>query len=339
MKKVLLIVLATALAATSCLKESVVSGNSTVFINVKLPTAVTKAAGEGLKVDKLFYEVYCEDELVAKNETSLNNGAATLNISLMRGVNYDLLLWAQSSETKIYSTQSLKNIEIKYSNNPQQPQLGNDETRDAFCAYEPIYFSDQQTVVKTVFLKRPLSQLNFVTYDYGQEGRVGDTYLGTLAVRSSNVQVKEPANKYNVLTGEATANTNATAFFYAEGPVDVDNTYGCDLIDLGKDQPCYHVSMNYILVPSNKVELEVAAQFKVAYYDAQNKTYNHEREHYFERDQAPTTGDDHFEFVPVAKNHRTNIVGYLFSGNGEFTVDLDNSFEGNKEDNYHNLND
>ena len=93
-----------------------------------------------------------------------------INLALKKSETYKIAFWAQNSETEAFVTEDLMKVQMKYKlmddkGNPTS--VNNDERRDAFCRVIDIA---PNTNIKgqTVYLRRPLAQINVGTrgYDY-----------------------------------------------------------------------------------------------------------------------------------------------------------------------------
>lgn len=136
--------------------------------------------------------------------------------------------------------------------------------------------------VTEVTLYRPFAQLNFGTDDLEAAAAAGIT-PGT-----TKVTVKQVATSFNLSTGATTGTVDAT-FDFAARPNET-------LTVEGKDYAW--MAMNYFLVPNNEANVNV------------EMTVNTNKQPV----TVPVTS------VPVKKNHRTNILGSLFTQEGNFKV-------------------
>ena len=95
----------------------------------------------------------------------------SIEFRLVRNQKYTIAFWAQNSACKAYNTENLKKVEVIYSilnDNSATPSTpNNDETRDAFCKNAKVE-GKEQTSAQTIYLYRPLAQINVGTagYDY-----------------------------------------------------------------------------------------------------------------------------------------------------------------------------
>ena len=345
MKKTLMLASAVAVSFTmaSCMKSEFVNNEQITTLTVKLPEVVTKA-GEGSLVNTLYYEVYTHDGVkIADNKTEII-GQAELSLNLMHNAEYKVLLWAQAEgdtkeTTAPYNAEDLKNVAMNYNLTRDTPGAGNDELRDAFTNCVTIHVGKDQN--KTITLKRPFAQLNFVAFDYNTTADFDVDKFGELTLISSLIEIENVGATFNVETGYANSN-NSTAvhpYFSSNNIVDLNNDNACDLLTINKAQtsniegveyPNYHISMNYILLPIVEdtkmpvAKLNVRAEFVAAYaYEKDCKVeYCGQHTQFFKKD----TGD----YVPVdaKQNYKTNIRGFIFTKADVYTVTTAPDFEG-----------
>ena len=165
--------------------------------------------------------------------------------------------------------------------------LSNAENRDAFYATLTDY--EVTANVTKVTLYRPFAQLNFGTDDLEAAAAAGIT-PGT-----TKVTVKQVATSFYLSTGATTGAVDAT-FDFAARPNETLNVENKDYA---------WMAMNYFLVPNNEANVDV------------EMTVNTNKQPV----TVPVTS------VPVKKNHRTNILGSLFTQEGNFKVIIDQNFD------------
>lgn len=112
-----------------------------------------------------------------------------ITLTLKKGQEYQVVFWAQSSKTDAFVTNDLKKVQMKYkimeepevvtlnddssgnssSNNKEKAlSVNNDEKRDAFCRSIPLT-GEQSKQNITIYLKRPLAQINIGTRGFDFE--------------------------------------------------------------------------------------------------------------------------------------------------------------------------
>lgn len=158
--KSILLIGSMVLLSAACQREAAapVDGPSeTVTFDVTLPAdAMTKATGDGSKVDRLrfwafnpdnnepFYEVY-----------EVHNGHASVQLNMTRGVHYTLCFWAEKAvpdnESPFYFFTDAV-VQVYYQN------MVNQDRFDCFSATLQDFTVGSST--QAVVLKRPFAQLN-----------------------------------------------------------------------------------------------------------------------------------------------------------------------------------
>lgn len=121
---------------------------------------------------------------------------------------YQVVFWAQSSETEAYDTKDLKKVEVKYSKTVDGKQvnfLNNTENRDAFCAVSEEITAATKTM-QTVTLTRPLAQVNVGTAGWDYEG-AAVLRPGSVSFNQSKMTLKGVARYYDVLNGRTLKKT------------------------------------------------------------------------------------------------------------------------------------
>lgn len=317
MKKILILALsmATMLSVASCQKTEMENAETNVTIEVGMP--VTKAISDGTTATKLLYEVYYKNannelQQILKSEKDPIEKKTTMEFTLMRGSSYVVLFWAQADGAP-YGTENLQAVQMNYTANSN----GNNEDRDAFCGKLEFTVSDTDTEneVLACTLVRPFSQLNFVSNDYTGKLTVDKQEVATMTLTKSEIAIANLATVYNVLNGTASGSTtdmgNYPVTFTATTGVDDDENGVMDNFDGNTD--LHWVSMNYILVPSDKNTINLEARFTVSlnYVGITDPVTN-----------QPITVYQN-SAVPVAPNYRTNLVGDLFTEDGEVSIEID----------------
>lgn len=280
------------LLATSCSQEEelVQQSNGLATFSVSLNGATSaRTAGDGQTVDKLYYEVYegttkidgdAYDKVV-----DMNAGKATVEIPLMKGHTYTIAFWAQNSNAGIYDAEDLTAIGVDYTN-----ATANNEKYDAF--YKAISYQVKSTPT-TVELTRPFAQLNVGTTTTDWEA-AKNLLQGNDPTDKSIVTVAGLANSFNVFKGEATGNVDVN--FAAAGFIGENFTLN--------NVEYKNLAMNYLLVPGgDATEAKATTTVGVTFQKGGNDVHSFE-----------------VLYVPVERNYRTNIVGNLFTEEGDFEV-------------------
>ena len=304
MRRIISFVAAVAMlaGAASCQRESVAGKEAKAVFNVVVPQeSATKAdVSDGSVVDKLYYEVYVGQSLMYEGEVApqgtTNPRTFSLEISLVKGITYDILFWAQKESQTCYDlSNGLKQIMVTYGGN------ANDETRDAFYgSCKNFQLSDSPT---EVYLTRPFAQINFgskETTDWATALPFMENADGTISLLSK-IEIPELPTCFNVYAGDIVSGYTATnlVFDYSAAPATWAN-YGSDINH--NNETYKRVLMNYVLASKLGNQLtQVKAYFK----------------HNFNA-QSPL--EQTVLQVPVRQNYRTNILGNVFTAGNEFTI-------------------
>lgn len=289
-----------ALSTVSCQKvlDMLLLTDITTTVRLSLSDAdATKSVSRADNVDRVYYEVWTEDfseRIYPLTDSDVNYIAvsrreARLDISLRARQTYNFIFWAQNSACGAYSWEDLRNVDIDYSKFTQN----NKDVYDAFYAFCPITIEDKDDVAERfVTLYRPFAQLNF-------GASVMETVISPFSVVNHTITVSDVATRFNTVTGnpDPEGPVQKVTFSAPQGGLVQDESEND--MDLNVNgTPYYWVSMNYILVPSDvRTTVGVDAAFKT------------------------TQGDVNFSITNVCllRNHRTNVVGDLFTSDAQFT--------------------
>ena len=293
---------------TSCSQEEIIGNEASgetveVSFNATMEgQAISRAIGDGLTVDELYFAVYDENgnEIGNLRQDGAHNNAvavsglgATVKVRLVKGQTYQFVFWAQKSGAAHYNTSDMKAIKVN-----DYTTVSNDETRDAFYAYVGATkvtgpFSQDVT------LNRPFAQLNLGTTadDWGWAETAGIT------ITDSKVTVK----------GEVYTTLNTFDGSVADA---VDAEFALNAIPSQSDllktdnKEYYYLSSNYLLAPAGKVlSKEIVFALNAGNKEINTlKVYN----------------------APLQRNWRTNIVGEILTGEGTFNITIDPIFEGDR---------
>ena len=241
MRKFLLGMLAiVAMVATSCQKDTdlgVGSVGETVSVSINVGTP-TRSYSDGLTAKNLQYAVYDAaggylSDLTGA--TTLVNGAATVELKLVTGNEYDIICWAAAEGAPYTVNFAEKKMSVNYNG-----VECNNESLDAFYKKQHIVVRGAQS--ETIELKRPFAQLNIGTNDYAKATNAG--YTPT----HSAVKVTSIYNTLNLWDGSVSGET-AVEFGSAE-------------IEKGEEFPVDntkydYLAMNYLLVSAAQETIEV----------------------------------------------------------------------------------
>ncbi|MBO5873464.1 MAG: hypothetical protein J6Q35_00350 [Rikenellaceae bacterium] len=267
----------------------------------------SKAIGDGTSVNQLVYSVFeivtddngdTSSELLFTDEETYakTEFPVTLSLRLAKNKDYRVVFWAQNNGCDAYT---LSYDDDKMTVTVNYEGLNNDELRDAFYAYEDLRVTG--SMKKDVTLRRPFAQLNVgITEEDWLAAQASDA-----TVLRSKVTVKQVANSINLFDGQIGENNTDVVYEYNDIPeemlmIDVDG-------DEQKEQ-FYSLSMSYLL--AEKADVSVDFMFE---------TESNEIDF-----SIPT--------VPVERNHRTNIIGNILTGDVTFDIMIDEEFD--SDDNF-----
>lgn len=291
---------ALALVAGACAKEQVASGDGETVemtFNVDVPeaTITTKGLSDAAQVDELVFDAFRNQNDTEPIEglrqvVAVENGRATIQVKLIKGQNYRFVFWAQKANNGYYNTDNLSNITVDYSQ-----ALANDSSLDAFFAKEDVT-NVQNPISKTIILKRPFAQVNYVTKEELGEG---------LYITESQITVKNALTSFNPLRNKLSVAKDVT-FNY--------NAVPTEKLLIGGIEYNY-LATAFILAKSDNSNdiVDVEAKFKA------NKGYSV---------TVSTPG------LPCQRNYRTNVIGNFMSVAGTYNVEIESAFKGDFQSDY-----
>lgn len=304
MKKCLfsMFALATLLFVASCSQEdefSAANGNETEFaFTVELPEGIaTRAIGDGTTVDVVACAVFDakgnELKNLRDNELAISGKKAVYKVRLAKGQAYRAVFFAYDRDADAYDITDMKNIKVKAN------QKSNVEGRDAFTAFTVITKEQSLSPInREVELFRPFAQLNFGSL-------VEDTEAAAdagVVVKNTKVVVTGVYTAFNAYSDIVTGGTEEMTFAF--------NAIPNQKLEANAKEYDY-LAMNYLLVGDRTAEKSLTdVKF---YWETADGKYN-----------DPVTV---FENVPVQRNYRTNIIGYLLTNPAEFTLVVKEGFE------------
>lgn len=303
-----IVAVATMFAVTSCSQEEVIGNENndadyaSASFTINTPEGMnSRAIGDGTTVNKVACAVYDEngDEMTnLRQYVDINNKQATYNVRLAKGQNYRVAFFAYNEGAAAYDVTNLKSIKILPN------QASNIEGRDAFTNYTNINAADltnQNNYQETVTLKRPFAQLNLGidNTEYQDAANAG------VVVTNSQITVTNVYDAFNAFDNDVADDAKLGSMTFAMNGVPQEN-----LIVNG--QAYTYLALNYLLV-GDKGDEKALADVDFMWQTADGKTNN------------PTT---HFINIPVQRNYRTNIIGKLLTTPAEFTIIIDEKFDG-----------
>lgn len=289
-----------AVIAGACAKEQITSGDGETVemtFNVDVPetTITTKGLSDAAQVDELVFDAFrtqndTEPIEGLRQVVAVENSRATIQVKLIKGQNYRFVFWAQKANNGYYNTDNLSNITVNYSK-----ALANDSSLDAFFAKEDVT-NVQNPISKTIILKRPFAQVNYVTKEELSEG---------LYIKESQITVKNALTSFNPLRNKLSGEQDVTFQFNAV-PTE-------KLLINGTEYNCLATAFILAKSDNSKDIVDVEAKFKA------NKGYSV---------TVSTPG------LPCQRNYRTNVIGNFMSVDGTYNVEIDSAFKGDFQSDY-----
>lgn len=297
---------AVAVLTVGCAKEQgSQEGPANVTFEIENPVAATRAIGDGMTAERLYYQVFDADGnpiagLPVQNKT-LSSLKTAVSFQLVKDQKYNFIFWAQTPVDGYYTidgTEGLKKITADYSTH----KGANDENRDAFFAVEKDLVISGP-VSKTVTLTRPLAQVNIGTLD---ELKAGTTTAPAIDLTdaTSKVVIKDVPTVFAPLaTTPETMLTGATdvTFISAAVPTEKLSVKGVKYD---------YLAMNYVFAPAEGTVCDLTAEFSL-------------------KDMAPISLSS--PATPLKRNYRTNILGKLLTSTADFIVVVDPAFAGDED--------
>ena len=283
------------LFTASCAKEdissSIAGGEVEVTFTASLPELGTRAFGEGKLAKQLTVNVYehgTNEALTALDRTvTSETGTFTFQLVLLKGMKYDIVLWAQNATCGHYTLDN-KVVTMNYTG-----VNANDESRDAFYFYVEGF--DPAVDTPSFALTRPFAQLNAAV----NQSDMTAVSNSKVELTTSTVKVKTYTT-LNIATGEVGGETEVE-FVPTAMPKETFNT---DYTLL---------SMNYILVPQDAVNAKMVSDVEFTFKANKNGS------------ESAFSGTKYFN-VPLKRNYRTNILGSLLTKPTDFTVTINPVF-------------
>ena len=294
MKKILFFgaMVALLLGTAACSSDMEPSmGDDMVRFTIELPGNIdSRAIADGITANKLTVAVYDETgaELTQLQVNKDIPHQTTVEFKLVKGQTYSFAFWAQAEGAPYTFDTAKKTVNVSY-----EGAKSNDETRDAFYAYRAD-LTVTGPMQETIYLYRPFCQLNYGASDYQDAIKAG------VNATKSAVTVNHAATSFNLSNGATDGDVEAT-FTQEVLPNDPET--------LVVNETDYQwMAMNYFLVPNNQATIETSLQL-------------------YEENATEAVRDITVPNVPVQKNHRTNIVGNLFTEDVNFLVIIDERFD------------
>ncbi len=312
MNKILLLAVWVMVALTSCQSDSANSLESGDFVPVSLVATIdgsdsaSRAYGDGTSINRCIVEVYTSSgTLFQRSIVTPSSSVARFNLQLVSSQDYTFVLWADYVEMegttpttdelaidKHYTTTSADGLKAISIVTPST-YSGNDETKDAFFATTEEYVDITASEI-SLTLKRPFGEVNVTTNLTGV----------TAEFIPSTIEVSYSTELYTTLNA-ATGELSSAQTFTWSGDVAGTYTEGDETL---------HLITEYIFAPyvGEDNDKEILVNFEMAFYDANGTLI---------------TTNDKFDNMPIKRNYRTNITGYLLTVQGSITATIDPLFE------------
>lgn len=286
--------------ALACAKEQVGPDEgalveATFSVDVPGVEVSTKGLSDAASVNELVFDAFrTQNDTVSikgfRQVVAVENGRATIQVKLIKGQNYRFVFWAQKANNGYYNTDNLSHITVDYSK-----ALANDSSLDAFFAKEEVS-NVQNPLSKTIILKRPFAQVNYVTKEELGEG---------LHIEQSQITVKNALTSFNPLRNKLSGAKDVT-FNY--------NAVPTEKLLIGGIEYNYLATAFILAKNDNSKDIvDVEAKFKA------NKGYSV---------TVSTPG------LPCQRNYRTNVIGNFMSVDGTYNVEIDSAFKGDLQSDY-----
>ena len=299
--------LAIALLMASCAADddlsvsSVDSDVSNVTFTVAQPGDVqTRAYSDGTSASTLYYSVYqvTDDGLkylsdLSDSETNAfdSNLQATVTLQLVNGNEYDVIFWAQSPDTEVY-TRDFDSTEPSVS--LASTLVSNTEYYDAFYKFHEVGVVTGD-ISETIQLTRPFAQLNWGTDD------LDAVYAAEVSNLQTSVTITGGVGT-SLTFSDGSVELNEEAFTFG-----VNSEYGIPDEDEAFPVSGYdYLNMNYILFTADKATVDATLTIT-----GDNFTGN----------------TVEVSSVPLQRNYRTNIFGSLLTSTVEYTIEIVPEYE------------
>ena len=308
--------MASMLLATSCSNDELqgmgANGNFvTARFNVTAPEGMkTRAIGDGETVNKVVcatYDAKGVEMTDLRQYLEIQDKQAQYSIRLAKGQDYRVAFFAYydangDNMPEHYNIADLKDIEIL------GDQLSNVEERDAFTAYYNIkHGATMQPIEKDITLYRPFAQLNLGSYQEDWDAAVS----AGVTVNQTQVTVSNVYNAFSAYEDVVVGETSEVTFALNVLPANGNEWLYADVDQNGATEEYKYLALNYLLVGDKNNEKNLT-DIKFTWSTADGKS------------NSPVT---EFKNIPVQRNYRTNILGWLLTNPAVFNITIDERFE------------
>lgn len=319
----------TTLVALSCQKGLTEDDYASVKVAVQVPgTAMTKAFGDGLSAGNLVLAVFDEtgaelpelrqgDWTKSQTEITFNSISDSgkpqtfVNVRLVKGKTYTIVLWAQNKGLTCYDFSDMNNIKVDYT----KDNTANIEARDAFYACVSTGVVEGDVTVEAE-LYRPFAQLNIGTdpEDFAAARAAGldvdNLYVSVSVSRAATrLQTDHADLSYEISTSDSdfvTAQFAPGLSVISENHSSADRQMLVVKLDDQSEKTYEWVGVNYLLT---SVDPDETREVTITLYEGTPENPTKLQLVSYE------VGN-----VPLVANRRTNIAGNLLTSVGELEV-------------------
>lgn len=302
MKRLFLFVILSVLGMTACNNADIVenAGDNTtvVSISASIPAKMnqTRAAGEGANVNRCIMEVYLDGELYGERAyAEVNDCKANFSVRLVSGKSYDFVFWADHVDDNSTAIEEDLHYNTTDLSNVTVADMtayqGSDDTRDAFFGTATVEADYTKTLA--VNLTRPFGQVKVKTLDMND---VPDDMRPTHV----SVEFESVPTGIDLFTGELTSAASGITYT------------GAAALAATAEKEDGLLSFDYIFAPNAEGEQHLV-NFTMQFLDDNNVSV------------AP---DYEFSNIPVQRNYRTIVSGYLLTKKADINVAVVPGFDG-----------
>ena len=282
--------------------EPAMTDDGTVQFTIELPGNVdSRAISDGLNATELQVAVYkVKDDgtrtllndisLLGDKKVTMSNKKATVNFKLVKGQKYSFAFWAQKPGCEAYTFDAATGkVTVDYSK-----AVANVDDGDAFSNTTTLKVTGPMN--ETIYLYRPFAQLNYgdVMADYTAATAAGIDF------KQTKVTVKQVATEFDIMN-QTTSSENLVDVTWPAAASAIGENLNVENVDYK------WLSMCYFLVPSDQANVET----ELSLLNTAGTAFNTIK----------------VSNVPVQKNHRTNILGNLFTDDVNFNIIIDERFQ------------
>ena len=304
------------LATNGAADGNMVNVTFSADLDQALVTRGVAGESDGTAATKLYVAVYNKDkqliEAISHIGTTnsqaietVSGKAATVNFQLVKGQTYSFVFWAQNPNATtgaVVFDPTTGKVNVDYSK-----IKANDETLDAFTAHVND-LTVTGALSQSVTLKRPWAQVN-----YGSAQADWDAAVAAgITVAKSKVTVNNVYTTLNALNGEVEGDATTADVVLAANTIPAKAATPRTLTVSGTNYK--YIGLNYLLVGNEGQQSLIKADLQI----------------FKEGDDNTPVNTLAFSNVPVQRNYRTNIIGNLLTSQTQFSITLDEMYEGDR---------